>query len=182
MRVIGRTVGAVAAASLLLAGCGGDSAGTAPDDATDDAGATTVDDGDSTGAPVDDGGDVAGDAPAVITVDGQAYPIPNFMGGQCSTESEPERSRDLAVYGYAESGERIELSFSRVSADSSQSGQEEFHGQLGSIGGGAEGPWTVTSLDPWPWLDGDRSRVADTVTMEDRDGGTIEVAFDVTCP
>lgn len=183
MRAIGRVVGAAAAASLLLTGCGADTADTAPDSDGVDAGATAVDGDDGTGASVQgDDGAGGGTSDVVITVDGQAYPIPNFMGGQCNTESEPERARDMAVYGFAESGERIELWFDRVSAESSSSGQEEYWGHLGRIGGGAEGPWTTTSLEPWPWLAEDRSHVTDTVTMEDSDGGTIEVAFDVTCP
>lgn len=179
--------GAVAAVSLLLAGCGGDSAGTAPDGAAVDAGATTVDGGDSTGAPVDGGGDAVADALAVITVDGITYSFPDFMGGDCNTQGDPDRNEDLKVLGYAESSDgstgrpNVSLRFDRTSAESSPSGEEEFWGHLGSIGGGAEGPWTATSLEPWPWLAGDRSHVTGTVTMEDSDGGTVEVAFDITC-
>lgn len=168
---------AVAGAFLLLVGCGGTEPEVIPDgNGGDDPLSTPSDAGDVGG----DSGDT-GDAPAVITVDGTTYSVPNFLGGKCQTVGEPERNQDLAVFGYEETGQRIELSFTRQDAEFAPSGQEEFYGSL-SIASGQDGQWQVSSLEPWPWLEGDRSSVSSTVTMADTDGNEVEVSFEVTCP
>lgn len=168
----------VGVAALTLAACGGTGIdesladlGEIPDDVAAD---TSTDD-----PVIDVGGD--GDTGVVVTIDGAEYRVDTEFGGSCSTEYDPERETDLKAYGYdVETGIRVELSFSRQSAEFSPSGEEEYYG--GFYVASSPESWQVQSLEPWPWIDGDRSTVSGSVTMEDGDGGTADIEFEVTCP
>ena len=175
---------AALAAVLLLAACGDDDAGvdatpltSAPSDAgtTPDAG-TGVGDGD--GGDVADAGD-ATDTAVVVTVDGVEYPV--TLVQDCETERDEARSTDLKAFGFAESGERIELAFSYQVAEESPSGTEQYYGRV-SIASGELSAQTVVD-EPFEFLTDDRSRVVGSLPMEvQSDGRTVEVSFDVTCP
>lgn len=113
-----------------------------------------------------------------ITVDGVAYPVTTVQ--TCQTERDGDRSSDLAVFGFAESGTRIELTFSYQGADDSPTGTDQFYG---SIHVAAEDlSARMTADEPFEFLDGDRSTVTGEVTMtttgDERD---VLVAFDITC-
>jgi|GEM_PF-4910440 len=180
-----RRVNAVITATLLglLAGCGGDTDGTATGDAatspdTVDAGVEA--DADSTDGAGTGDGPVAGASPAVVTVDGQPHPSDpdlGFMGGACRINDPEGPGRDFVAY-FADSGERVEVSFLSPS-DIEGSTDEVFRGSL-SIGG--EQQWSVESADPWPWTAGGSSTISVALSMEDRNGTAAEVTIDITCP
>lgn len=119
-----------------------------------------------------------GAADVVVAVDGKKYPVTTVQ--TCDTKGDPERNRDLTVYGYAKSGERVELTFMHQPADESPSGTEQYYGSLG-LSSGSDGEWQTQSSEPWPFLSGSRSSVSGSVTMEDSDGQSVDVTFDVSC-
>jgi len=119
-----------------------------------------------------------GGAAVVIAVDGKKYPVTTIQ--TCDTTGDPKRNTDLTVYGYAKSGERVELTFMHQPADESPTGNEEYYGSLG-LSSGSAGHWQTQSSEPWPFLSGDRSSVSDSVTMDDSEGQSVEVTFDITC-
>ncbi len=177
---------AIVAAALLglLAGCGGDTddttsgdAGGAPPDPMDAGVGNDADGTDDTGV-ADGSGDA--EVPAMITVDGQAHPSDpalGFMGGACRINDPDRPGRDFVAY-FAESGERVEVSFLSPS-DIEGSSDGVFRGSLG-IGGRQE--WSVESPEPWPWTGADSSTILAALSMEDPDGNPAEVTIDITCP
>lgn len=170
---VGRAI-LVAGVMVGLVSCGGgaNESGPAPPPTT----GSVADE--PAGAP--DAG-AGGDVLSTITVDGDTYTMSNYLGGRCDTDDDVSIGRDLAASGYDdETGTRVELSFTRQSAEFSPSGEEEFYGSL-SLGSGSGGQWQVTSLEPWPWIDGDRSTVTGTAMMADSDGNEVEVTFDISC-
>lgn len=167
------------AVAVLAAACGGDDDAEVDEAVGDDTG-EDAESGD--GAATGDGGSGGEDTGVVIEVDGVTYMVDTELGGSCETQGDPEQGSDLYVAGYdVETGRRVEMSFDRQSAEFSPSGEEEFYGGL-FIALDEGGDWQVASLEPWPWLGSDGPGVTGTVTMEDFDGQSVEVTFDVTCP
>jgi hypothetical protein len=162
--------------ALMAAACGGDGA-TFGAPGTNSPGNATATSGGVAGS-----GDES--ASALITVNGVEYGI-DTQWGSCDTESEGAPTfTDLKVFGYeVESGRNSSLVFDRRPAEHTPSGKEEFNARL-SIGGDSGGPsWRTVSFEPWPWLEGDRSTVTGSVTMETPDGSeSVEVTFEVSCP
>lgn len=163
---------------LLLSGCGGDDdSNTSADADAPDAG-DPADQGDQS---VDEPDGAGGDSDVVVTVGGVEYPMTIVQ--TCHTERDEDRSTDLAMYGFAESGERVELSFRYQTAEDSPTGTDQYYGQVGVKSG--EVSAQVSSDEPFDFLEGDRSTVTGAVTMESTSGESvtaIEVAFTITCP
>ncbi|MGA7271102.1 MAG: hypothetical protein WB239_08520 [Acidimicrobiia bacterium] len=99
--------------------------------------------------------------------------------GKCTTDGDSsDAGTDLAAYGYDQGGNRVELSFTHQSAGESPSDQPVYYGVLTTL----DGHWQVQTSEPGPWLDGDRSRVSGSATMEDSGGQTVEVNYVGRCP
>lgn len=180
---------AVAAALLgLLGGCGSDADDPAPGDDGDAAASDTTDVGagdDAAGTAGSGGADTSadGEAPAVVTVDGQDYPADpalGFEGGACRINEDPERPGRAFVAYFAASGERVELSFLAPLSDMSDASDEDPY--LASLGIGGTLELSLGSSEPWPWTDDAGSAISGSFTMEEPDGSPAEVAFDITCP
>ncbi len=172
---------ALAAGVLLLAGCGDDDAGS-----TDAASETSAGgDESSTLEPAAGDTDPAGDAGAgesavTVTVDGTVYAVTTVQ--QCSTEPDVERETDVGVYGFAETGERVELVLSYQGAATSPTGTDQYFGRIGISSG--ELSASVTADEPFDFLTDDRSTVVGSLEMETSTEPirTIDVDIDVTCP
>jgi hypothetical protein len=170
-KVVNGPLSLLAALVVLLAGCGGDEGVS---QSVENAGET----GDATSQAVENGGD-SDDTGVIITVDGVEHVVDTSLGGKCTTDGDPTYpDTDLAAYGYDQDGGRVELSFLHQDASTSISGEPEYFGSVGTM----DGHWQVRTLEPWPWLEGDRSRVTGTATMEDGEGQTVDVSYDVQCP
>ena len=113
-----------------------------------------------------------------MAVDGEEYPVTTIQ--TCDTTGDPKRNTDLTLYGYAASGERVELTFMHQPADESPAGTEQYYGSLG-LSSGSAGHWQSQSSEPWSFLSGDRSSVNGSVTMDDTEGQSVDVTFDITC-
>ena len=164
----------VLTAGVLITACGGGG--------DDQAGNGGGEDSGNTSGTASQAGGASGATGVVISVDGAEYQVDTSLGGSCSTQSNPDSGAELAAFGYdAATGKRVELSFQSQDAEFSPTGEDAYYGGL-FIAQDEGGNWQVDSAEPWPWLDGDRSRVTGTVTMEDFDGNTVEVTFDVECP
>ncbi len=179
MKTLPTTIAAAAIVSLvLLAGCGDD------DGAGGDASSVTSSENPQAGKSSDTVGDAptggGSDSDVVVTVDGQTYPLSIVQA--CQTERDEARSTDLAVYGFAETGERVELTFRYQVAEESPTGTEQYYGSVG-IASGQLSAQTVVD-EPFDFLQGDRSSVSGTVSMETTPGParTVDVEFDITCP
>ncbi len=167
----GRVVVSMAALVLLLAACGGDEGASGDVDTTGEIG--------SEASQTVAGGGGSEDTGVIVTVDGVEHVVDTSLGGRCTTDGDSRYpDTDLAAFGYDQDGGRVELSFKHQGADSSVSGEPEYFGFLSTL----DGHWQVQTLEPWPWLDGDRSRVSGTATMEDSDGQSVEVGYEVQCP
>ncbi len=160
----------------LLAACGDDDSIGGVDLGVDDG---SSGDSDGGGSSSDDAGGGSEDSDVTVTVDGTEYVVTTVQN--CNTEGD-DRS-DLTMFGFAETGERVELSFSQQDAESSPTGAVAYYGSVGISSGEISGQ--VTSDEPFAFLAGDRSSVSDTVTMETTSvdaSGSLEVSFDITCP
>lgn len=173
---------AVAAGSLLVTGCGDDDA---PDDETDldDSVDGPVEDDSSDPAPDGDGDDAAtsGDGSDVtVTVDGVEYAVTTVQS--CATETDTGSETDVEVFGFAETGERIEFTLSYQGADTSPTGTDQYFGRVGVKSG--ELSASVTADDPFEFLTDDRSTVAGSLQMETTTDPirTVDVEVDITCP
>ena len=170
----------VSIAVIAMAGCGGDdSASDTPGAANAPAEADAGDPAES--APdADDGGGTTADTGVIVTVGGVEYVVDTLLGGSCEVAGSGPDDLDVRAYGYdVESGQRVELTLSRQSADSSISGEDEYFGSLG-IASGAES-WQMRTTEAPP-LSNSGSGVSGAVTMEDGDGVPAEVEFEVDCP
>lgn len=170
---------AVGMVLLALAACGGDG------DLDELEGLDDFPEEDSGSSDSGDGGllDLSEDRDTgvVVTVDGAEYRVDTQLGGSCRTEYDPDRQDDLSASGYdVETGTRVELGFSRQAAEFSPSGEDEYYGRL--FIASSPTSWQIQTQEPWEWIDGDRSTVAGSVTMEDDEGGTADITFEVTCP
>jgi len=155
----------------VLAGCGG---GGGVLQGVENAGESESTTSQATG----DGGS-SEDTGVVISVDGVEHVVDTTLGGKCVTDGDPKYpDTDLAAFGYDQDGGRVELSFSHQDASNSISGKPEYFGSVDTL----DGHWQVRAFEPWPWLDGDRSHVTGMATMEDGEGQTVEVSYDVQCP
>lgn len=183
MGTLKNTITAMAVSSLLLlAGCGGDDdddTNTSADPGGQDPG-DAADQGDQGDQATDGQSAAGGDADVVITVGGVEYPMTIVQS--CQTERDEDRSTDVGVYGFAESGERVELSFSYQVAENSPTGTEQYYGQVNVKSG--EVSAQVATDEPFDFLEGDRSTVAGSVTMETTGSSVaaVEVEFTITCP
>ena len=172
--VIGVSVGV-----LALAGCGGDDSASEASGDTDAPAPAGADDPAEPTADADAGGTTA-ETGVVVTADGVEYVVDTSLGGSCEVAGTGPDDLDVRAYGYdVESGQRVELTLSRQSADSSISGEDEYFGSLG-IASGAES-WQMRTTEAPP-LSASGSGVSGTVTMEDGDGVPAEVEFEVDCP
>lgn len=163
-------IGISSVAILVLAACGGgggDDADDAPSSPAADAGANGVGGAGGSGA----------ESAVTVTVDGTEYAVTTVQ--TCETETDVEREEDLKMFGFAESGERVELSFRYQGADESPSGTEQYYGSVGIASG--ETSAQVVADEPFEFLSGDRATVSGSVEMETTDGEPVDVAFDITC-
>jgi hypothetical protein len=183
-----RWASAVVAGALLglLTGCGEDADDTTSGDDNDAAASDIAGTADDTAGT--DGADLADgptDAvtPAVVTVDGQAYPADpalGYAGGACRINEDPDRPGRAFVAYFAASGERVELSFLAPLADGSDAPDEDPY--LGSLGIGGTMELSLATSEPWPWTDDGGSTISGSFTMEDPEGAPAEVSFDIACP
>lgn len=186
MRLRRIALSVIAALALVVAGCGDDDDAGSDDTSTEtDAGGS--DDGGSDAGAVDGGSDDGGsdgggsaDTAVVVTVDGTTYPITTVQ--TCQTERDEDRETDVTMFGFAESGERVELSIRYQGADTSPTGTDQYYASV-SIASDELRAQT-TEDDPFGFLDGDRSTVTGEITMLTTTGSEreIQVAFDITCP
>ena len=174
-----RLLAPIAILLAAAAGCGDDDAvsdsstGLAPADGTDGAADEQPGSGPDAGEPLDDSG-------VTVTVDGQTYAVTTVQ--TCELETDADREVDVAVYGFASTGPRVELSFRYQGADTSITGTDQFFGSLGIAG---EVDAAIVTDEPFDFLAGDRSTVSGSIQMEDRStdpARTVDVAFDLTCP
>ncbi|WP_436794181.1 hypothetical protein [Actinospongicola halichondriae] len=170
---------ALVAGVFLFAGCGDDDA------ASNDGGGETSPSADESSTPAADDGDPAGDAgdaesDVTVTVDGTVYAVTTVQ--ECSTETDLDRETDVGVYGYAETGERVELVLSYQGAETSPTGTDQYFGRVGISSG--ELSASVTADEPFDFLTDDRSSVVGSLEMETSTEPirTIDVDIDVTCP
>lgn len=175
-------IGMAAVAAMALAGCGGGASDGAGDleAETDRPGASAVEESQAAGASEksSDGSDA--DTGVKVTVGDTEYVVDTSLGGDCRVGGTDPADLDIAAYGYdVESGSRVELRFSRQSAESSISGEDEYFGQLGVASGQQQ--WQLRTTEPLQ-LSTDGAEAAGSVTMEDNDGATTQVDFEVTCP
>jgi hypothetical protein len=171
MGLLGRVGALVAVLAVLAVGCGGS------EGATEDVG-VGGETGDATSQTVAGGGGTE-DTGVIITVDGVEHVVDTSLGGKCTTDGDPSYpDTELAAFGYDQDGGRVELTFRHQGADTSVSGKDEYFGSVSTL----DGHWQMQTVEPFSWLDGDRSHVTGTATMEDSDGQTVEVGYDVQCP
>lgn len=156
---------------VLAAGCGGDTGVSQDMAAGGGVGDTTT--------PTVGANAGATDTGVTITVDGVEHVVDTSLGGGCATDGDPgDPDTDLKAYGYDQDGQRVEFSFKHQGAGESTSGQPEYFGFLSTV----DGHWQMQTTEPFAWLEGDRSHVTGTATMEDGDGQTVEVGYDIRCP
>ncbi len=176
------TLAIALAGVLLLAGCGDDDAAddAAPGDVSsdvDESGSSTPETDGGTGEAGETG---PGESDVTVTVDGTTYAVTTVQ--QCSTETDVERETDVAVYGFAETGERIELVLSHQGAETSPTGTDQYFGRVGISSG--ELSVAVTADEPFDFLTDDRSSVEGSLEMISTTdpSRTVDVEIDVTCP